>query len=117
MLKNPATLIKTSEQAREMGRKSKRGASLKTVLKKVFDKGGEFSRKDFVENCIKLARVNPAMAKIIWEYESGKVTETVELTGKNGVPITPPTIIVQGVEPKAETENQNTSTEQTDAVI
>ena len=117
MLKNPKTIIKTSEQAREMGRKSKRGASLKTVLKRIFDKGDKFTRDQFIVDCLKMAKKNPAMAKIIWEYDSGKVTEKVEMTGADGKSFIPPTIIVEGVLPKTEEENQNTSTDEFNATI
>ena len=114
-------LIKGDPETREIARKggkAKKGyRSLKSVMREILA-SGEIDIKAYVKaQMLQAIKGNSGMARLQWEYHDGKVKDELELTGKNGAPITPPVIIVQGVEPKTETENQNTDTEQTDAAV
>jgi len=75
---------KGEKRAVECGKKSKRGVSLKTALKKMFkeqnDMSGDLSEENFVKACTLAGmKGNAGMAKIIFEYIDGKVKQEIEL--------------------------------------
>ena len=77
-----------SETAKEAGKKSRRGVSLKTSLKTMFEdeaeNGGKLTAENFVKACtIKAMKGNSGLAKMIFEYIDGKVKEEVEITANN----------------------------------
>lgn len=95
-------LIKTTEQAKEMGSKggkAKKGyRSLKSVMKEILE-SGEIDVKAYVKSqMIQAMKGNSGMAKIQWEYHDGKVKEEIEMTNK-----TPSEIKITFVEPEKKT--------------
>lgn len=107
----------TKERGKKGGQNKKGFRSLKSVMREILA-SGEIDVKAYVKTqMLQAMKGNSGMARLQWEYHDGKVKDELELTGRDGAPITPPVIIVQGVEPKTETENQDTSTEQTDTTV
>ena len=81
------------------GKKSKRGVSIKSALKRMFAEG-RVSQDEFVDNLAEQAKQgNGAIAKLIVECIDGKVTDKLEITGAGGKDFIPPKIVVQGVKP------------------
>jgi len=80
------TTISSSEQAREMGKKSKRGKSLRHEIIRQFN-DAECDRGEVIKEWIEQSKTNAAYAKLIIENESGKVPDKMELTGQDGEPI------------------------------
>lgn len=85
----------TSETAREAGKKSKRGISLKKALKNVLreelEKAKEGNDKALtpelvIKSWLVTSMKNPAMAKVIIDL-SGELKKKIEHTGKGGGPI------------------------------
>jgi len=71
------------ETASIAGKKSKRPVSLKRALKEMFQKeaksGGKLTEENFVKACALAGmKGNAGMAKMIFEYIDGKVTEKIE---------------------------------------
>jgi hypothetical protein len=82
MVKNPKTLIKTSEQASEMGRKggkAKKGyRSLKSVMREILA-SGEIDVKAYVKSqMVQAMKGNSGMARIQWEHHDGKPLQKIE---------------------------------------
>jgi hypothetical protein len=87
MANNPNLPKFTSEQAREAGKKSKRGRSLKTLLREVCE-NGEIDEKKFIKSLyLNAMKGNSGIAKLIMEYREGKVVDKVEHSGPDGDPI------------------------------
>jgi hypothetical protein len=96
---NPKNQIKTKKQASEMGKKSKRGISLKTKLKEVL-LNGRIDPDEFIESMYKNAiKGNSGIARLIFDHMEGKPTEKIELTGTDGQPIENK-LQIEFVEPK-----------------
>jgi len=93
---NPKNQIKSSEQAREMGRKSKRGVSIKSALKKQLETGKIDVDKLAGMFFIQAMKGNSAYAKMIMEYIDGKVKDQIETTDMTA----PKKIVIEVVKSK-----------------
>ena len=108
---------KTSAAGRKGGKNKKGFRSLKSVMREILH-SGDIDIKAYVKSqMLQAMKGNSGMARLQWEYHDGKVTDKVEMTGADGKSFIPPTIIVEGVSPKTEIENQNTSTNESNATI
>lgn len=78
---------KGSKEASECGKKSKRGVSIKSAMKRLI-KSGKVDVDKYAQSLFDNAmKGNAGIAKLISEYLDGKVTEKTELTGRDGEPL------------------------------
>jgi len=88
--KNLKPFKKGDSRAIEAGKKSKRGISIVTALKKQF-LSGEIDIDKIAKEMIEQMPKNPAMAKLIIEQLDGKPLDKIEITGakENYIIVTP----------------------------
>ena len=73
------------ERAKAAGKKSKRQPSIANALRKLLSEDDKLTPELLAKACVKHALDgSPAHMKLAMEYLDGKVTDKVEMTGKDG---------------------------------
>lgn len=95
----------TSETGRSAGRKSKRGVSIKTELKRLLS-SGEVDVKELGKNIFEhVKNGNSGFLRVVMEYLEDKEPGSLIALNEDGEPIQNNTIKIEFVEPKERIEN------------